>query len=136
MIIGCEGEVIFINGDSVKNSPNSSIASVSLLDDEKASSVACCAKSVNLRQLKQCLKYLFYFGIIIHNEQYIYLMQNKPLIMILKNKLTLFSIQKQKKNKIHQKDQKLCSLRKKTNYFLYDNLFKSFIDFYFIKKMF
>lgn len=68
-------------------------------------------------------------------------MQNKPLIMILKYKLTLFSIQKQEKNKIHQKDQKLCSQKKKTNYFLYNKkysnlLSKSFIDFYFITKMF
>ena len=44
--IGSEGEVIFINRDSVQDSPNSPIASVSLPDGEKASSVACCNDSV------------------------------------------------------------------------------------------
>ena len=41
-----EGEVIFINRNSVKESPQTRISSVSLPDDEKASSVACCDNSV------------------------------------------------------------------------------------------
>ena len=44
--IGSEGEVIIINRNSVKNSPNSPIAYVSLPEGEKASSVACCDDSV------------------------------------------------------------------------------------------
>ena len=45
-VIGSKGEVIFINGYSFLNSPNSPIAAVSLPDNEKASSVACCENSV------------------------------------------------------------------------------------------
>ena len=41
-----EGEIIFINCFSVKNSPESRIEAVSLPDDEKASSVACCDDAV------------------------------------------------------------------------------------------
>lgn len=41
-----EGEIIFINRNSVRNSPNSPITAVSLPDNEKASSVACCNDSV------------------------------------------------------------------------------------------
>lgn len=44
--IGSDGEVIFINPNSVKNSPNSPITVVSLPDGEKASSVACCNDSI------------------------------------------------------------------------------------------
>ena len=44
--IGSEGEVIFINRNSVKHSPNSQIKAVSLPDGEKASSVACCEDSI------------------------------------------------------------------------------------------
>ena len=44
--ISSDGEVIFINRDSVKNSPSSRLASFSLPDGEKASSVACCNDSV------------------------------------------------------------------------------------------
>ena len=41
-----EGEVIFINRNSVKKSPETRIESVSLPEGEKASSVACCYDSV------------------------------------------------------------------------------------------
>ena len=41
-----KGEIIFINRDSVKKSPNSPISSVSLPNDEKATSVACCNNSI------------------------------------------------------------------------------------------
>ncbi|KAK8871221.1 hypothetical protein M9Y10_009135 [Tritrichomonas musculus] len=44
--ISSESEVIFINRDSVRNSPSSRIPSFSLPNSEKASSVACCSKSV------------------------------------------------------------------------------------------
>ena len=44
--ISDKGEVIFINGYAVKNSPNSRIAAVSLPEGEKASSVACLEYSV------------------------------------------------------------------------------------------
>ncbi|KAK8842509.1 hypothetical protein M9Y10_026100 [Tritrichomonas musculus] len=44
--INSEGEVIFINRNSIKNSPSSPITSFPLPDDEKASSVACCSGSV------------------------------------------------------------------------------------------
>ena len=40
--IGSEGEVIFINRNSIKNSPNSPIEAGFLPEDEKASSLACC----------------------------------------------------------------------------------------------
>lgn len=44
--IGSEGEIIFINRNSVKKSPGMQIDTFSLPDGEKASSVACCDSSV------------------------------------------------------------------------------------------
>lgn len=44
--INNKGEVIFINCSSIKNSPSSQLASFSLPDGEKASSVACCDDSI------------------------------------------------------------------------------------------
>ena len=44
--ISSKGDVIFINRDSVRNSPSSRIPSFSLPNSEKASSVACCSKSI------------------------------------------------------------------------------------------
>lgn len=44
--IGSEGEVIFINYNSIINSPKAQVESLYLTDGEKASSVACCDHSV------------------------------------------------------------------------------------------
>ena len=44
--INSEGEIIFIDRESVKNSPDSHISSFSLPDGEKASSVACCGDTI------------------------------------------------------------------------------------------
>ena len=46
--IGSEGEVIFINHDSVKKSQNPEIAMISLPEGENASSIACCNDSVGV----------------------------------------------------------------------------------------
>ncbi|KAK8841776.1 hypothetical protein M9Y10_026725 [Tritrichomonas musculus] len=45
-VINSEGEVIFINSGSIRNSPSSRIDSISLPEGEKASSVACCDVSI------------------------------------------------------------------------------------------